>query len=128
VDYSGAVHSTLALFEPLPRDVTKLGPNWRILPRRGGTSMKAPTVWEHRQRTKYNSFIVSPNVLLTASQSGMAGQTGSFLSAVNVEDGTEIWRENLPAPVVKGGMAIDHEARIIASIQDGRVLCFAEED
>ena len=30
------------------------------------------------------------------------------------------------AAVVKGGTAIDHNARIIASLQDGRVLCFAE--
>ena len=126
VDYSGGVHSTLALFEPLPRDVAMLGPNWRILPRRGGTSIKAPTVWEHEQRANYNSFIISPNVLLAAGQSGTAGQTGPFLSAVNVEDGREIWRENLPAPVVKAGTAIDHKARIVASLQDGRVLCFGE--
>ena len=56
----------------------------------------------------------------------MAGQTGPFLSAVNVEDGMEIWRKNLPAPVVKAGTAIDHKARIISSLQDGRILCFGE--
>ena len=126
VDYSGTVHSTLALFEPLPDDVAKLGPDWRILPPRGGKSVKTPTVWEHKQQAKYNSFIVSANVLLAAGQSGIAGQPGSFLSAVNVQDGTEIWRKDLPAAVVKGGTAIDHKARIIACLQDGQVLCFAE--
>jgi len=126
VDYSGAVHSTLALFEQLPRNVAKLGPNWRILPRRGQPAIKAPTVWEHRHRVKYNSFIVAPDVVLAAGQSDAAGQTESFLSAVSIEGGTEIWRQELPAPVVKGGTAIDHKARIIVSLQNGQVLCFAE--
>lgn len=126
VDYSGAVHSTLALFEPLPSNIAKLGPNWRILPRRGQPAIKAPTVWEHKQRTKYNGFIVAPDQLLAAGQTDVAGQTKSFLSAVNVEDGSEVWRRELPAPVVKGGAAIDHKARIIVSLQDGPILCFAE--
>jgi outer membrane protein assembly factor BamB len=126
VDYSGAVHSTLALFEPLPGNVAKLGPNWRILPRRGQPAIKAPSVWEHKRRVKYNSFIVADNVLLAAGQTDAAGQIHSFLSAVNTEDGTEIWRQDLPAAVVKGGTAIDHKARIIVSLQDGQVLCFAK--
>lgn len=128
VDYSGTVHSTLALFEPLPDDVAKLGPDWRILPQRGGKRVKAPTVWEHAPGAKYNNFIVSPNVLLAAGQSAVAGQPGFFVSAVNLEDGSVIWREDLPAPAVKGGTAIDHNARIIVSLQDGRVLCYAEQD
>jgi len=126
VDYSGAVHSTLALFEPLSGDAAKLSPNWRILPRRGAPTAKPPTVWEHTQRVKYNSFIISPKVLLAAGQSGVSGQTGSFLSAVNVKVGVEIWRKDLPAAVVKAGTAIDHKERIITSLQDGQVLCFAE--
>ena len=125
VDYSGAVHSTLALFGPLPRNVNGLGPNWRILPRRGQPAIKTPTVWEHRQRARYNSFVVAPNSLLAAGQTETAGETESFLSAVNIEDGTEIWRKQLPAPAVKGGTAIDPKARVFVSLQDGRVMCFA---
>jgi outer membrane protein assembly factor BamB len=85
-------------------------------------------MWEHAPRARYNSFIASPDVLLAAGQSGVAGQPDSFLSAVHIEDGKEIWREVLPAPAVKGGTAIDHEARIIAALQDGRVLCFSARD
>jgi outer membrane protein assembly factor BamB len=128
VDYSGTVHSTLALFEPLPDDVAKLGPNWRIMPQRGGKRIQVPTVWEHPPRAKYNSFVISPRVLLAAGQSRTEGQGGSFLSALSVEDGKEIWRKDLPAPSVKGGTAIDHNGRIIVSLQDGRVLCFVEGD
>ena len=70
--------------------------------------------------------LFADNVLLAAGQTDVAGQTDFFLSAVNTEDGTEIWRQELPAAAVKGGSAIDHKARILVSLQDGQVLCFAK--
>jgi len=127
-DYSGALHSTLALFEPLPSGVKKLPPNWRILPRAQEPKAKPSILWQHESRAKYNSFIVAPGVLLAAGQATSKGRTSSSLAAVNIEDGSQLWRKKLPAPVVKGGTAVDHEARIFVSLEDGRVLCFAARE
>jgi hypothetical protein len=49
----------------------------------------------------------------------------SFLAAVSIEDGSQLWRKELPAAVVRAGSAVDHRARIFVSLEDGRVLCFA---
>jgi len=126
-DYSGVLHSTLALLGPLPRGARRLPPNWRIQRRRRGEvqTAKPAILWEHKSRTKFNSFVVAPDLLLAAGQITLRDGTNSFLSAINSEDGVEVWREKLPAAVVKGGTAVDREARIFASLQDGRVLCFA---
>jgi len=121
-DYSGAMHTTLALFAALPPGAAKLGPDWRIVPWGGGPKTKPAVLWEHRPGPRYNSFIVGSSALLAASQGPSKGQPGSFLAAVNVEDGSELWREELPAPAVKGGASMDHQARIFVSLQDGRLL------
>jgi len=73
---------------------------------------------------KYNGFIVAPDTLLTAGQAAVEGEVGPFPAAVNIKDGSEVWRERLPAAVVKGGAAVDRDARILVSLEDGRVLCF----
>jgi outer membrane protein assembly factor BamB len=79
-------------------------------------------LWEHKRGAKYNSFIVGPGTLLAAGQARSADGPSSFLVAVKTEDGAELWREELPAPVVRGGTAIDRQGRIFASLQDGRLL------
>ena len=127
-DYSGTRHSTLVLFEPLPSGVKKLPPNWRILPRAQEPKAKPSILWQYESRAKYNSFIVAPGILLAAGQATSKGRTSSSLAAVNIEDGSQLWRKELPAPVVKGGTAVDHEARIFVSLEDGCVLCFAARE
>ena len=124
-DYSGALHSTLALLGPPPAGEEKLRPDWRIQRRRGVLKTKPAILWEDKSRRKFNSFIVAPRLLVAAGQAPSQEEKKPFLAAVNVEDGSEVWREELPAAVVKGGTAVDHEARIIVSLQDGRILCFA---
>ena len=77
------------------------------------------------QPEKFSSFVVAPETLLTASETASEPKPGAFLAALRIEDGTPLWREQLPAPVVKGGTAVDHKARIVVSLEDGRILCFA---
>ena len=124
-DYSGALHTTLARFGPPPPGADRLPPNWRIVPRRQPLKVRPPTVWEHKAPVRYNSFIVAPGVLLAAGQKATEGGPRSFLAAVNVEDGSEFWREKLPERVVKRGAAVDRAGRIFVSLDDARVLCFA---
>jgi len=126
-DYSGALHSTLALFGPLPPGAAGLGPHWRILPRRTEPNATPPTLWEHKTPERFTSFVVAPETLLAAGEIDSGPKPGGFLAALNIEDGTPLWREQLPAPAVKGGMAVDHKARIVVSLEDGRVLCFAAQ-
>jgi outer membrane protein assembly factor BamB len=85
-------------------------------------------VWEQRRGTQYNGFIVAPHLLLAPGQAVVTGRSGAFLAALTIPDGAEIWRESLPAPVVNGGLAMDHFARTFVSLVDGRVLCFAAAD
>lgn len=127
-DYSGALHSTLALFGPLPPGVEKLPPNWRILPRGKEPKAKPSILWQYSSRAKYNSFVIAPGTLMGAGQANSEGVTNSFLAAVSIEDGSQLWRKELPAAVVKGGTAVDHEAHIFVSLEDGRVLCFVARE
>ena len=124
-DYSGTRHSTLALFEPLSPGAKKLPPNWRILPRAQERKTKPSIVWQSGSHAKYNSFVVAPSTLLTGSQTSLENRTSFSLAAVSIEDGSQLWRKELSAAVVKAGTAVDHKARIFVSLEDGRVLCFA---
>lgn len=125
VDYSGTRHSTLALFEPISSGANKLPPNWRFLPRVKKPKTKPSIIWESGSGAKYNSFVVAPGTVLAGGQSLSANRTRYSLTALSIEDGSRLWRKELPAAVVKAGTAVDHEARIFVSLEDGRVLCFA---
>lgn len=126
-DYSGALYSTLALFGPLPPGAAEPGPHWRILPRREEPKGRPPILWEQKSPQRFNGFVVAPETLLAAGEIDSGPKPGAFLTALRIEDGTPFWREQLPAPVVKGGMAVDRKARIVVSLEDGRVLCFASQ-
>ena len=124
-DYSGALHSALALVGPLPPGVKFLRPLWRI-PIRGQKPKGTPEVlWEDKSRAKFTGFVVGPGALVTAGETVTQAGTKPFLASVNIEDGSQQWRKELPAAVVKSGVAVDHQARIIVALEDGRVLCFA---
>ncbi|UCE50246.1 MAG: PQQ-binding-like beta-propeller repeat protein, partial [Phycisphaerales bacterium] len=125
VDYSGTRHSTLALFESLSPGTEELPPNWRFVPRAKEAKTKPSIIWESGSAARYNSFVVAPSTLLAGSQTSSANRTSYSLAAVSVEDGSQLWRKELPAAVVKAGTAVDHKARIFVSLEDGRVLCFA---
>ncbi|MBI5394761.1 MAG: PQQ-binding-like beta-propeller repeat protein [Verrucomicrobia bacterium] len=118
----GAAHSTLALFGPLPPGAAPLPPNWRVLPRFAAPKSRPPVLWEHKPGPQYHGFIVASDTLLAAGQVLTESKRSCFLSAVNVADGSEVWREELPAPPVKAGAAMDHQSRIFVSLQDGRIL------
>jgi outer membrane protein assembly factor BamB len=124
-DHSGALHTTLALFGPLPPGAKKLAPNWRILPRRGAPAPKREILWEHAKGAKYNGFVVAPATILAAGQRPSGDSAHPFLAALRIDDGSELWREPLPAAAVKGGVAMDHAGRITVSLEDGRIVCFA---
>ena len=85
-------------------------------------------VWRLRAERQFNSFIVSDEVLLAAGHTGADGAKTSFLAAIDLQDGRDLWREDLAGPVVKGGTAVNHQRQIFVSLENGQILAFAAKN
>ena len=122
--YEGSRHGNLALLPPLGADEKKpYKPvsRWGNLRRRG---QGPAAVWQASPGGRYNSFVVAPKTLLAAGHTGPDGAGTSFLSAIDLADGSETWRQELPGRVVKGGTAVSRDGRMIVSLENDRVVCF----
>lgn len=124
--YEGSRFSNLALQAALPPGTpkeVKEAARWRRL---GRNVPAAKNLWQDDRARRFTSFIVSTDRLLAT---GHAERTPDepFLAAVNIDDGSDAWIEEIPAEAVKGGTAIDRRGRIYVSLQDGRLLCFAPD-
>ena len=117
--YDGAKHTRLALLAPVAPGAKPQ----RQTDRRQGPMRR--TLWQEPSGRAFNSFIVSGDVLLAAGTAGPYSSKGAFLAAVDVKDGSDIWRQELPAAVVKGGTAVDHDGRLFVSLENGQVLCLS---
>ena len=122
-EYEGSRHSSLALRTGLPAPEVRSD-----RARRRSAATKAEIIWEVAGQ-RFNSIVLAGDVVLAAGQAGdLTGDPEGrrpFLAAFNLKDGSRIWSEELPAPAVKGGTAVDHRGRIVAALQNGDVLCFA---
>ncbi len=112
-------HAALAMLRPLKQGDPPPAPGWRLAPKRG---QKPPreTVWQQPAARKFNAFIVAPDKLVAAGQE----ESRAFLEAIDLLDGSVLWREELPARPVKGGLAPDAQGRVLVSLVDGRILCY----
>jgi outer membrane protein assembly factor BamB len=121
--YEGSWHSQLRLL-PAQSSGARQPPTplsrWGVQRRRGQQS----GVWQHQPGRKFSSFVVGEDVLLAAGDTGPDGQEASFITAIRIEDGSELWHAKLPGPVVKGGMAVNGQGQVIVSLEEGRVLAF----
>jgi hypothetical protein len=45
--------------------------------------------------------------------------------ALSLADGKVMWKQPLPAPPTLWGLAVDRAGRIVVTLTDGRVVCFA---
>jgi outer membrane protein assembly factor BamB len=92
-------------------------------PPKGRRPPRPKPLWQNRSVGQApRSFVAAPNGLLVAGRDGPKSGT---LAAVNLEDGSCSWTQKLPARPVKWGAATDSKGRILVSLEDGRVLCFA---
>lgn len=127
VTYEGSRQPPLTLLGPYPPDVPKPPKpvsRWRMPQlRRGQPGPKL--LWQDKSGRRFNSFIVSGDTLLAAAQIGAPDATRASLAALSLQDGSDLWSHELPAPVVKGGTSIDHQGRIVVALEDGRIVCFA---
>jgi outer membrane protein assembly factor BamB len=122
--YEGALHGSLALLPagaPKPR---KPQSRWGYLRRRREPQQH---VWLDGTGRQFSGFAVTDDVLLAAGERPSGGRLQALVAAVNVRDGTDLWRHNLSAKPVKGGLAVNHDGRIFVTLENGQVVCLAAD-
>ncbi|MEQ9410713.1 MAG: PQQ-binding-like beta-propeller repeat protein [Fuerstiella sp.] len=124
--YEGSLFGSLALQTPLPPGTEKIHKDAarEFLRRRGRATGKQPEhVWQDDQNRRFTSFVIAGDTLLA---SGHTEQTPDkpFLTAIRIADGSELWKQELPADVVKGGIAVDAAGRIYVTLENGQLHCF----
>ena len=118
--YEGSQHTPLALLAPPSQ------PKPTNRPANPRQAANRAAIWQERTGRVFNGFIVSPEVLVAAGQTSFTGPNRKpFLAAVNIQNGKDLWYEELPAAAVKGGLATNHDGCVVVSLEDGRVLCYA---
>ncbi len=121
--YEGSQHTNLALMGPILKDAQAPARRTDRPTDRRRRQPQRKTIWQDKVGTHYKGFIMTDDVLLAAGVRGAGDNATSSLAAIRIKDGTSIWRKELPAPVVKAGLAIDSEGRIIAVLENGKVVC-----
>jgi outer membrane protein assembly factor BamB len=120
--YEGSWHTPLMLLPPVAagsKRPAKPLSRWGLQWRRGD---KTAPVWQQPAACRFNGFVVGQNLLVAAGHTGDDAADTSFMAALRVENGSEVWREKLPGSVVKGGVAIDHQSRLFVSLEGGQIL------
>ncbi|MFZ5833643.1 MAG: PQQ-binding-like beta-propeller repeat protein [Planctomycetota bacterium] len=132
--YEGSRHSNLALLEALPSGtVERPMPLSRWMPRLPAGPKRKP-VWQQGGMW-VNGFIIGPEAVLLAGHAAanaagpitvdaVSDSRQSVLALISLENGRPIWRQQLPGPVVKDGVAIEGDRRILVSMEIGLVVCF----
>jgi len=123
--YDGVRHASLALLSAMPAGAPRPEGGWR-LKRRRQDPVRRKSLWE-KNGWRCQGFVIAPDALLVAGETVAADQKSFSLAAVNVKSGADLWRRRLPAPVVKGGIAVDHKGRIFLALEDGRILAFGRD-
>jgi outer membrane protein assembly factor BamB len=124
--YDGSQHSKLALMGPILKTATDQPRPDRPTDRPTDGARRRPqrkTLWQDKLGRRFKGFAVTSDVLLAAGVSNADGQVTSSLTAIQIKDGKTIWHRELPAPAVKGGVAIDSQARIVVALENGQVVC-----
>jgi outer membrane protein assembly factor BamB len=123
--YEGSMFGNLSLQAPLPpgtqgmvKDAAR-----EFLRRRGRDAGVPKDLWSDKANRRFTSFVVSEKRLLGAGHPDEKPNE-SFLAAINVQDGTDLWVQTLPSMPVKGGVAVDAAGRILVSLENGQLLCF----
>mgnify|MGYP002629777548 FL=1 len=123
--YEGSMFGNLSLQSPLPpgtqgmvKDAAR-----EFLRRRGRGDVAPKDLWKDKADRRFTSFVVTEDRMLGAGHPDEKPDE-SFLAAINVKDGTDIWVKKLPATAVKGGIAVDASGKILVSLENGQLLCF----
>jgi outer membrane protein assembly factor BamB len=94
--------------------------------RDGETGPQRSPLWQTPEPRLFTAFVLTPDTLLAAGPAPH-GDGSATLSALRLSDGSALWELPLPALPVKAGLALDHRKRIVATLENGDVLCFAAD-
>ncbi|MFT5326688.1 MAG: outer membrane protein assembly factor BamB [Planctomycetaceae bacterium] len=127
--YEGSMFGNLSLQTPLPpgtkgmvKDAAR-----EFLRRRGRGAAVPKDLWKDKADRRFTSFVVTEDRLLGAGHPDEKPEE-SFLAAINVKDGSDLWVQKLPATAVKGGIAVDASGKILVSLENGQLLCFVNAE
>ncbi|HUU92860.1 MAG TPA: PQQ-binding-like beta-propeller repeat protein [Phycisphaerae bacterium] len=70
-----------------------------------------------------DAVIQAKNARLSCEQRGTDAAPAWALVAA-AASGKELWTQPLPAETVRWGIAVDREGRVVATLRDGRVVCY----
>jgi outer membrane protein assembly factor BamB len=124
--YDGSQPTPLAVLEPAEAGAGDAG---RKVRRREGDSRppQRKPLWQTGQPRLFTAFVLTPDTLLAGGPAPEAGDA-PMLWALRLSDGKPLWQQSLPALPVKAGLAMDHRQRIVATLENGEVLCFAADN
>ena len=126
--YEGSLFTNLAHYEPLPEGVTRPPKEVARWFRRRGKEEAAPkTIWQDKTNRRFTSFAVTTDRLLAAAHADESPDR-PFLVATGVKEGHDLWQQELPSVVVKGGMAVDRDGRIYVAMENGQLRCYRPKE
>ena len=121
--YEGSQHSNLALMGPILETGQKPATRTARPTDERRRQPQRNVIWQDKLGTRFKGFVVSPEVLVAAGVRMAGDQVESSLAAIRIKDGTVLWRKELSAPVVKGGVAVDSKGRIVVALDNGKIVC-----
>lgn len=122
--YEGSQFTNLLRHEPLPPGVNKpYKEAARWLNRRGRQEEAPKVLWQDKTNRRFMSFAVTDTRLLAAAHADPTPEK-PFLVATAIADGRDLWTQDLPSPVVKGGVALGSDGRIYVAMENGRLRCY----
>jgi outer membrane protein assembly factor BamB len=106
----------------------------RLLPSGTRDPSQAKPVWSGHPAQENVAVAVASNAVILAGTSRELDdqvyapkKEAHTLVALNLHDGTPLWRHALPAAPVGWGLAINREGQVVVSLRDGKVLCFGKK-
>jgi outer membrane protein assembly factor BamB len=123
--YEGAVHGPLTLLPAAAKRPPMSQSRWGDLIRRRGASDQQ--IWQDSTGRRFSAFAVTPQRILVAGEAGNPTTPRSFVGTVAVTDGAKSWTRGLPATVVPGGIAVNHNGSVFVTLENGQLLCLAAE-
>jgi outer membrane protein assembly factor BamB len=121
--YEGSQHSSLALMGPILKSEQKSATRTDRPTDRRRKQPQRNVIWQDELKTRFKGFVVADDILLAAGVRMTDNELISSLAAIRIDNGRVLWRKKLSAPVVKAGVAIDSEGRIVVALENGKVVC-----
>jgi outer membrane protein assembly factor BamB len=89
---------------------------------------KPTAIWADKTSQEIAAVVVTRNAVLVTGLNRSPNdprKIAAALYALDVATGNRIWKQDLPAAPAAWGLAVDRTGQLIATLIDGRVLCFA---